>query len=65
MASADRTPVQTDDLSSLEAGLDALETPHHIRRGGSRVRAVLAPLLGALLVLGLWQLAIALEVKPT
>lgn len=65
MASVDGTPVQTDDLSSLEAGLDALETGRVTKRSGSRVRTVVAPLLGALIVLGLWQLAVIAEVKPT
>ena len=46
MASANHTAPVADDLSSLEAGLDALETGHHIKRGGSRLRAVIAPLAG-------------------
>jgi len=66
MPSANQTtPTPVDELSSLEAGLDALETGHHIRRGGSRVRAVVAPLAGAAIVLALWQLAVIAGIKPT
>ena len=65
MHSTNHTAVQHDELSSLEAGLDALETGHHVKRGGSRLRAVVAPLAGAIIVLALWQLAVALQVKPT
>ncbi len=65
MHSANQTHGQHDELSSLEAGLDALETGHHIKRGGSRVRAVVAPVAGVIIVLGLWQLAVLLEIQPT
>ena len=65
MHSAEHTAPVVDELSSLEAGLDALETGHHVRRSGSRLRAALAPLLGAIIVLALWQLAVVLHVKPT
>ena len=64
MATVDSTR-RADDLSSLEAGLDALETHHAGRRSRSRVRALVTPVLGMALVVGLWQLAVAFEVKPT
>ena len=57
--------VPADDLSSLEAGLDALETGHVAKRGGSRVRMIVAPLAGAIIVLALWQLAVVAHIKPT
>lgn len=53
-----------DDLSSLEAGLDALETRHRSVVRGSRLRSAVAGILGLVIVLGLWQLAYTLEIKP-
>ncbi len=54
------------DLAGLEAGLDALDT-----RTASRTplpvllrRKALPPLVAVVLVLGLWQAAFALELKP-
>lgn len=55
-----------NDLEGLEAGLDALESPapprtpllHTLRR------KALPPLVAVVLVLALWQLAFALELKP-
>ena len=49
----------TDDLATLEAGLDALDSPGEPRRW---VRAV-PPFVALALLLGVWQLAYALEVK--
>jgi NitT/TauT family transport system permease protein len=58
--------VQTDDLASLEAGLDALET-HAVARV-SRVSkawsATWPPLLFVLLLLGVWQLVFSSHVAP-
>ena len=58
--------VQTDDLASLEAGLDALET--HTTARVSRVTkawsAIWPPLLFVLLLLGVWQLVYSAHVAP-
>lgn len=54
-----------DDLGSLEAGLDALETQHVRPASSSRLRGLLTGVIGLALVLGLWQLAVMLELKPS
>lgn len=54
-----------DDLSSLEAGLDALETTRVREARGSRLRGLLAGLLGVAIALGIWQLAVVAELKPS
>ncbi len=55
-----------DDLASLEAGLDALETSAASRT--SRARKVFAatwpPLIALAMLIGLWQLAFAAHLKP-
>ena len=54
-----------DDLSSLEAGLDALELGSIEAKGKRRLLAVVAPIVGVVVILSLWQLLVALEVKPS
>lgn len=53
-----------DDLSSLEAGLDALERPTHRPHARSRVLSVVSPIIGAVVLIAVWQLMVTLEVKP-
>src|SRR4051794_11841509 len=59
-------PSGNDDLASLEAGLDALETP--LDAGLSRHRKLLAatwpPLLAIALLLFVWELTYRSGVKP-
>jgi len=59
-------PDTSRDLAGLEAGLDALESRTVARVPVAHVlrKKVLPPLVAVLLVLGLWQLAFALEIKP-
>jgi NitT/TauT family transport system permease protein len=56
-----------DDLASLEAGLDALETEQATRE--SRLRRALSrswpPAVAVALLLGVWELAYRAELKPT
>ncbi|MGR3933908.1 ABC transporter permease [Streptomyces sp. BRA346] len=65
-----RTPADAeaapDQLAGLEAGLDALETRVKDRVPVSRVLLdkVLPPIAAIVIVLALWQLAYALELKP-
>jgi NitT/TauT family transport system permease protein len=56
-----------DDLASLEAGLDALETTDAPRRDRGRrvVSATWPPLLTIALLLGLWELAYRAGLKPS
>lgn len=56
-----------DDLASLEAGLDALETQPSSRSPGLRrlLSAVWPPVATAALLLGVWELAYRAQVKPT
>lgn len=56
---------RNDDLRSLEAGLDALELAHDPRERRSMWASILPPLIGAGLVLALWQLAVTAEIKPS
>ena len=55
-----------DDLETLEAGLDALETTTASRtsRGRKVLSAGWPPLLALALLLGVWQLLFAAKVKP-
>ena len=53
---------RNDDLRSLEAGLDALELAHDPRERRSMRASILPPLIGAGLVLALWQLAVTAEI---
>lgn len=58
--------MQTDDLASLEAGLDALDT-HDTARTSRVTKAWAAtwpPLLFVLLLLGVWQLVFSAHVAP-
>jgi NitT/TauT family transport system permease protein len=61
------TGKREDDLASLEAGLDALET--HEEAGPSRGRKALdaawPPVVAIALILLVWELAYRAEVKPT
>jgi NitT/TauT family transport system permease protein len=67
MASTDSTPDQSHstDLSELEAGLDALDTQTTSRTplGQVLLHRVVPPIAAIALVLALWQLAYALEIK--
>ncbi|MFJ1702437.1 ABC transporter permease [Kitasatospora sp. NPDC088346] len=68
MSSTDTAPAQeSTDSASVEAGLDALETVQVQRTPVSQVlrQKVLPPVLGILLVLGVWQLAVTLELTTT
>jgi NitT/TauT family transport system permease protein len=58
--------VREDDVASLEAGLDALDTPTPRRVGlGARLsRSVLPPVVAVLLLLVVWAVVAALHVKP-
>ncbi|MGK5630811.1 ABC transporter permease [Streptomyces sp. URMC 123] len=55
----------TGDLAGLEAGLDALETraPSRAPVGRALLRKVVPPVVAVALVLALWQLAYALELR--
>jgi NitT/TauT family transport system permease protein len=55
-----------DDLASLEAGLDALETSAAPRRARGRrlLSATWPPVLAVVLLLGVWELAYRAGVKP-
>ncbi|NGO68820.1 ABC transporter permease [Streptomyces boncukensis] len=55
-----------DGLAGLEAGLDALDTRTTTRQPLGRLlrEKVLPPVLAVVLVLGLWQLAFELHLKP-
>lgn len=59
-------PASPGDLAGLEAGLDVLDTRTVTRPPvGQILRSkVLPPVLAIVLVLGLWQLAFALDLKP-
>jgi NitT/TauT family transport system permease protein len=56
-----------DDLASLEAGLDALETSPspRLRRGRRLFGAAWPPLLAIAVLLGAWELTYRARVKPT
>jgi NitT/TauT family transport system permease protein len=56
-----------DDVASLEAGLDALDTPTRQRVPfGSRLRrSVLPPIVAVLFLLLVWVVVVALHLKPT
>ena len=60
-------PVQTDDLATLEAGLDALET--HVVTGPSRLRGMWAatwpPVVFVAMLIGVWQAVYSAEVLPS
>ena len=62
------TPPARDDVASLEAGLDALETPvsnSQKHAGAKRVRASLwPPFLAIAFLLVVWWAAYALKLKP-
>ncbi|GGO92266.1 ABC transporter permease [Wenjunlia tyrosinilytica] len=55
-----------DDLGGLEAGLDALETQAQSRvpLGTILLHKVLPPVVAVVLVLGVWQILAAADVKP-
>ncbi|MCA1720827.1 MAG: ABC transporter permease, partial [Actinobacteria bacterium] len=57
--------VVRDDLESLEAGLDALETAPEARtsRGRKALSAAWPPVLALLLLLGVWQAVYASGIK--
>lgn len=57
----------TDDLATLEAGLDALEAPSEERpaRGRRLLSASWPPVVAVGLLLGVWELAYRAELKPT
>ncbi|WP_371496299.1 ABC transporter permease [Kitasatospora sp. NBC_00374] len=68
MSSTDTTLAkEPTDSASVEAGLDALETVQVQRTPVTQVlrQKVLPPVLGVLLVLGVWQLAVTLELTTT
>lgn len=52
-----------DDLATLEAGLDALESPDVAARKPRRWVRIVPPLVALALLTGIWQLAYVLEVK--
>ncbi|MEV8591319.1 ABC transporter permease [Streptomyces sp. NPDC051180] len=58
-----RAPTPVDDFAGVGAGLDALETVRTTRTTPGRVlrEKVLPPVLGAVVVLGAWQLAYSLR----
>lgn len=53
----------TDELATLEAGLDKLEEPAAPPRAERRWVRVVPPFVALALLLGIWQLAYALELK--
>ena len=57
----------SDDLASLEAGLDALEAPQEARASGARRAFATAwpPVVAVGLLLLVWELVYRAEVKPT
>ena len=57
---------QYDDVASLEAGLDALDTPTSTAESwGTRVRrSVLPPVVAVLFFAAVWVVVVALHVKP-
>ncbi|WP_035805314.1 ABC transporter permease [Kitasatospora mediocidica] len=67
MASTETTPAPADDLSGVEAGLDALDSVQIQRTpiGQLLRQKALPPLIGVLLVLGLWQLTYSLHVTAS
>ncbi|MER5738059.1 MULTISPECIES: ABC transporter permease [unclassified Streptomyces] len=64
MASTETTARKGDDLAGLEAGLDALDSVQISRTPLREVllKKVLPPVLAIVLVLGVWQLLVTLEV---
>jgi len=58
-------PAAPDALASLEAGLDALEEPDAPPRRARRWTRALPPLIAVALLVGIWQLAYALELKSS
>ena len=59
-------PRDDDDLASLEAGLDALETrPDGPAKGRRLWSAAWPPAVAVAVLLGVWELAYRAEVKPT
>ncbi|MFE2302560.1 ABC transporter permease [Streptomyces sp. NPDC059445] len=64
---ADSDTEDGSDLAGLEAGLDALERPAAASRtpvAGRILAIVLPPLCTVVLVVGAWQLAAAMDLKP-
>jgi NitT/TauT family transport system permease protein len=57
----------TDDVASLEAGLDALDTPTtRVDSLATRLRrSVLPPVVAVLFLIAVWALVVALRLKPT
>jgi NitT/TauT family transport system permease protein len=59
---------KTADSRAFEAGLDALEAPALAPRpglGAVFVRSVLPPIVAVMAVVGLWQLAYSVKLKPS
>lgn len=58
---------ERDDVASLEAGLDALDTPTTAREPWTRrfSRSVLPPIVAVLFFVLVWAVVVALNVKPT
>jgi NitT/TauT family transport system permease protein len=54
----------SDDLHSLEAGLDALQVGQKPHTSHPIWTKVLPPIIGIIVVLGLWQLAFMSHIKP-
>ncbi|MGW2835132.1 ABC transporter permease [Streptomyces sp. NPDC001286] len=67
MAVADTAVEDGGDLSGLEAGLDALETVHTVRRPVRQILAAkaLPPLIAVTVVLGAWQALVKVVDDPT
>jgi len=61
------TTTPLDDVASLEAGLDALDTPSSTRESwGTRLRrSVLPPVVAILFFALVWVVVVALHLKPT
>jgi NitT/TauT family transport system permease protein len=58
---------ERDDVASLEAGLDALDTPTTTREPWTKrfSRSVLPPIVAVLFFIAVWFVVVALNVKPT
>jgi len=61
------TDLPVDDVASLEAGLDALDTPTSSREPwGRRLRRnVVPPVVAVLFLLAIWLVVVAMHVKPS